>query len=317
MMEQLDDILCDEVLGPWKSECASAPYPWRATPGLRSKWRSMMRSGNRAEALCGALGLSRSSRLSEDESAGVEEFFNRKESTEFVDPWLVSSMLLSGATPPDIFLQSFLSLSLADSTTPKSWALLSKYLRHPSTARFQAEKMFPPPPPPKVEFLLGANPKRTPTANHLGIWGQCQAQFNGPRRSPSPSVPEQVLLAHAMRCDWGASELREWMRSARFARRLEDEMSGHPALQRPCPAVDHSDPSIHAIAFFSGADPVSRVWRTYSPLLIMPWLMDVRPARPSHLELVGAMMLGSLPFPASNHPSAPLSDSHPLASLAP
>lgn len=317
MTGSLDKIFVAEVLEPWARSCETEEFPWRATPELRRSWLAMTTSPYLEEALCGAVALARTSSLAEEEREAVEEFFNRKEALCGNPPDLLSSMLLSGASPPHLFLQSFISLAFADHSHPLLWDLFSRYLRHPSSAGFSRQSMFPPPEQPRVSFLLNANPLREVEAERLGVWGICQRQFKGPRRRPAPAAPEPALAAHALRSDWGASELREWIRTACLPRPIEESLTAHPCLARPCPVIDHRDPSSHAISFFSGPDPVSRVWRFYSPLLIKPWLMDPSAAA-SDLERLGTLMLGALPPPPSQSQSAvPFMELHPLRAVAP
>jgi hypothetical protein len=269
------------------------------------------------EALCGALALSRASNLEEGERTVVENFFNEKSSLCGLQPDLVTSMLLSGASPPHLFIQSFISLAFADSSHPLLWDLFSRYLRHPDSSAFNRASMFPPPELPRVSFLLDANPLREVKSDRLGVWGLCQRQFKGPRSRPDPSSPEPVMVAHSLRTDWGSAELGEWLRTACHPRPLSEALASHPCLRHPCPFVDHKDPSSHSIDFFSGSDPVSRIWRFYSPMLIKPWLMDPTPAD-NALEKLGTLMLGALPPPSSYRDSSvPFLESHPLRAVAP
>ncbi len=316
MTDRLDDIFSTAVLEPWQKACSDSPTPWAAPRSLRQYWREMTESSSVDEALCGALALIRTSSISDEERAIVERFFNKKDSLGDFSPLLVASMLLSGANLPHLFLQSYISLSLNDSSPLQIWELLSRYLRHPATALFEREKMFPLPPLPRVAFLLDANPLRPAGLDSkLGVWGTCQVQFKGPRSRPSPSSPELVLLAHTLRCDWGSSELKEWLSNSCLPRRISTELSFHPCLSRPCPHIDHLNPGIHAIEFFSGSDGVSRVWRFYNPLLILPWLMDPTPAS-TELERIGCLMLGDIPSLQPGSPgNVPLIDSHPLRLL--
>lgn len=316
MSGSLDKIFSSEVLDPWSHSCERSEFPWRATPVLRQTWLGMMKASCPEESLCGAIALARTSCLESDEREAIETFFNRKDALSDSPPDLIASMLLSGACLPHLFVQSFISLAFASASHPLLWDLFSRYLRHPDSASFSRHLMFPPPELPRVSFLLNANPLREVESARLGVWGLCQSQFKGPRRRPSSSAPEPALAAHSLRADWGSSELREWIRSACLPLSLEKPLSGHPCLIRPCPVLDHRDPSSHAISFFSGSDPVSRVWRFYSPLLINPWLMD--PSSPSSdLERLGILMLGAVPPPSSASTSVPFLESHPLRSVAP
>lgn len=317
MSETLDKLFAEEVLNPWAKACARAHLPWRATPALRQNWLAMSISPVPEEALCGALALARVSCLEEGERDVVEAFFNQKDAICERPPDLVAAMLLSGASPPHMFLQSFISLAFANTSNPLIWDLFSRYLRHPSSSSFDRNLMFPPPALPRVAFLLNANPLREVEPSRLGVWGHCQEQFKGPRRRPDPSAPEPVMAANSLRTDWGSAELRDWLLTACLPHQLEESLSHHPCLRRPCPALDHKDPSSHAIDFFAGSDPVSKVWRFYSPLLILPWLMDPSPPS-SDLERMGTLMLGAVPPPlSSSRTSVLFLESHPLRSVTP
>jgi len=318
MTESLDDIFSEEVLSPWQRDCSRSLKPWRATDSLKKRWLEMIRSQSADVALCGAMALSRVSSLEENELEELEIFFNQIDSLASCSPDLVASMLLSGASPPHLFLQSYISLALSHSQNSTLWSLLSSYVRHPHSASFDSAKMFRQPPPKKIAFLLNANPARKLDCSSSGVWETAQNYFRGPRRQLSLDSPELLLLAQSLRADWGAGELRSWVRSVGFSREIKDGLSLHPGLSSPVPELDHRDPSIHAINFFSGDDPVSRVWRFYNPLLIMPWLMDPAAQQESEVELLGTLLLGApLPSMPLARKRVPFLEAHPLASISP
>ncbi len=318
MNNRLDTIFSEAVLTPWESQCSSSENPWTANSELKEEWLQMSRSSDPEISLCGALALSRTSDLAPSIADEMEQFFNNPDRLSGCTPSLVASILLSGASPPHLFLQSYIALGLSSSPSRGLWSLFSSYIRHPHTASFESSRLFRSPPPPRIAFLLNANPLRDFSASGSGIWDRALDHFRAPRKYVPPTEPEVVLLAHSLRVDWGSAELGSWIKSACFSREIKRGLICHPALATPCPTVNHANPSIHAIAFFSGNDPVSKVWRFYNPLLIMPWLMDPGVHPETETEMLGTLTLGALPALAGPLATkAPFVDAHPMSAISP
>jgi hypothetical protein len=322
MIKQIDETLREAVLSPWQKACESSSRPWEATPELRRQWIGMARSGNLTEALAGAFGLCRMSEPSPEESLVSEDFFNKLVSEEIPFDALAIAVL-SGGSPPLVFLQSFLSARLwsrEDGGHPFYWSIFSSYARHPIAGGALGANVGELGMSPKIKYMLQSNPCTTGlTGGELeNSWMVALAIFKGVRVEGVLGRTEVAGVANSLRANLSSKDLRRLLAPLCLEGGLERELENHPVFRKgPCPSLNHRNPSREAIDYFSGEDPVSRVWRFYSPLLILPWLMETYTDQETPLVYLGKLLCGGVPArPYSGRHAnfvTRLSENHPLS----
>lgn len=318
-IRDLDIVLGDEVFGRWEASCGDAENPWEATQELRSRWGEMMSSGDRTAALAGAIGLSRAANLIPSETNSIEAFFNHI-ADEGVPPDVLLSVLLSGASPPHLFSQAFLGMGLLEGQHLGSlyWRLLSSYLRHPHTAVFPIESLFPHDVAVKIKYLVNSNPARGLEYEHGGQWFSAQKSFRKGRKVAGSIVTEIVGIGEALRSEDGGEIARNRILALCLEGVLEREFLEHPCISKgPAPKFSPLCPDRRAIDYYAGGDAVSRVWRFYNPLLILPWLMETVEESCTPVSYLGRLLCGMVPSEPYSGPGQDvvgrISAGHPLS----
>jgi hypothetical protein len=324
MIARTDTVLHDAVFAPWERACHSSEYPWRATPELRGEWMKMISSEDEAVSLAGAFGLARSTNLFDDEISAIETYFNNLTELDFSFDAL-SVALLSGGSPPHIFLQAFISCRLGGESTgmhPFYWGVFSSYVRHPHFSGIGGEvggdsKNTE---PSKIRYMLRCNPLAEPekVEGLENPWFAALGIFQGAGERGAVGKTEIASIANILRIDRGGTDLKKHIAALCLDPALERDALLHPGLSKgTAPPIHHKDPNKNSIDFFSGSDPVSKVWRFYSPLLIYPWLMEVDQGDETPLTYLGKLLCGNVPAkPYSGKSSnlvARLAKAHPLS----
>jgi len=212
MSISLDDMLTEEVLGPWQEACRRVFYPWMATQNLRNKWMGMMESDDPATAFCGAIGIARCADLSSAERRGIEKYFSGELEVP-IPPHVLLAILLTGASPPANYVAGFASYQLQtvparNETGAKVWTMLSNIIRHPSVPDILAS-------PSRIEgitadcfeYLRYAHPCLDCTffPPHKNPWIRALQIFKAKHRG---DVPADMLqrFAYFMRVDFSREE---------------------------------------------------------------------------------------------------------------
>lgn len=301
MTAKLDDVLQESVFSPWKKLCQDSPFPWRATPDLRLEWRGMILSSESEVAMAGAIALSRTSRLSEEEFEEVENYFNNLGGGQ-ISPETLAMVLLSGASPPHLFIQSFLTLCLLDQEgwgDSFYWSLFSSYVRHPHSAGLPVGRMFVDGQNGKIQYLLKCNPMDDTTGwASRGNWFSALRCFRkGEEELRAGRKTEIAVIAKSLRVDSNPTMLRKSIEVLCLDSVIERSLAEHPVLRTGggCAEFDHTDPSRESIDFFSGSDDVSKIWRFYNPLLIPPWMMEPLDVKETPLLYIGKLLCGMIP----------------------
>lgn len=301
MIERIDEILEKTVFEPWRTACQEAERPWMATGELRKEWARMAMSSDSDVALVGGLGLARVSRQSESEFEIVENYFNNIEETR-LPPDTLAMVLLSGASPPHLFLQSFLTLKLMDEggwNDPFCWGLFSSYVRHPHSSDMPFGKMFKDGVNGKMQYLARCNPLSKIDEGAGGSWVNALQCFKNPSlRSVTGGKTEIASLAKVLRVDTDPESLYKTIDTLCLEGAIEERLFNHPVLERgmKIKTIDHLDPDSKTIDFFSGGDDVSKIWRFYNPLLLPPWMMEKLDDEKSPLLYLGKLLSGMIPL---------------------
>lgn len=303
MTSNIDPILTEAVFDPWRKSSENSDRPWRATPALRQEWYNMILSSDQAVSLAGAIALSRVSLHEEQEFAIVENYFNNLDEVS-IEPDTLVMVLLSGASPPHLFIQSFLTLCLLDQDGWNDsfyWSLFSSYIRHPHAAGLPYAKMFKDGKNGKIHYMLKCNPlAQVDNETSAGNWHSALRQFRGLQASGCPFGKTEISgIARALRVDWSPQDLGNAIDKLCLDSVIEDQLFEHPVLTtgERLEEFEHADPSAKAIAFFSGENCVSRIWRFYNPLLIPPWMMEKPDDKQTPLLYLGKLLCGMIPSP--------------------
>lgn len=304
MSGRLDKILDQAVFSPWRDACENATHPWRATPKLKADWAGMMRSGDPDTSLAGGLGLARVSLQDESEFEIVENYFNNFNDIN-ISPDTLAMVLLSGASPPHLFMQSFLTLCLLDKEgwcDSFYWSLFSSYIRHPHSSKLPLSAMFQDGNSGKIQYLLKCNPLvAIGERSGGGNWDSALRCFRDQlTKDGSGFRTEIATLAKSIRADTDPRTLSKIIDTLCLDGVMESRLKKHPVIIRQSVVgeIDHSDPSSSSIAFFSGADDVSRIWRFYNPLLLHPWMMEKIDEDTNPLLYLGKLLCGMIPVPS-------------------
>lgn len=293
--KDLDSALAAEVLIPWEERCKDAGLPWLATDDLRNKWGKMILSQDETARFCGAFGLARCANLTAEEKGATEFYYNNWREGD-IAPSVMATALLSGASPPHVFLQAYLGYMFWEGVGDGYWGLMSAYLRHPHCAVIPANQMFPEDAVLKIRYLLNAGAGRLIEFHDKGDWFEAQRIFKSRKYQPAAIVTEIGCLAKALRVDWTGEGFLQLLKGLVLEPVFEDSLRNHPALSKGgAPRHPAGNPTREAIVYFSGDDPVSSIWRFYNPLLVFPWLTAPGLDLANPLVYAGAMLAGMVP----------------------
>jgi hypothetical protein len=304
MKEELGDILQNAVFSPWEKNCKCEEEPWKAMESLRLEWQKMILSGDFCTALAGGIGLARVSGQTEHEHELTENYFNSLTDPKELSLDTIAMILLTGASPPHIFLQSFLTTSLlSESGWGDSfyWSLLSSYVRHPHSTSLPLENMFDGEGGGRLRYLVKCNPEfsvRRGLGGGGGSWLRALFDFKSDEIDVLEGGKTEIAgIARALRADIDPKILRRMIDSLCLDRIIEDRLKEHPVLQlnRTAGKIFHASPTLNNILFFGGGDDVSRIWRFYNPLLIFPWMMEKAEEAESGLLYLGKLLCGAIP----------------------
>jgi len=304
MNSNIDSVLTEVVFDPWRKASENSDRPWRATPKLRREWHSMVLSADQDVSLAGAIALARVSLHEEHEFAVVENYFNNLDEVS-IEPDTLAMVLLTGASPPHLFIQSFLTLRLLDQDGWNDsfyWSLFSSYIRHPHAAGLPYGKMFKDGKSGKIHYILKCNPL-APVDNDApkGNWHSALRQFRGLKNDGFLCGKTEIAgIARILRADWSPQDLNKAIDKLCLDSVIEDQLFEHPVLtaRESLGSIVHADPSSKVIDFFSGENCVSKIWRFYNPLLIPPWMMEKLDDKQTPLLYLGKLLCGMIPSPS-------------------
>ena len=315
----IDKIELETVLKPWWAACQNSQFPWIATPHLRKQWSRMLSSEDPVMAYVGAFALARVANPSKDERIVIETFFTRY-TDDPLPPELVVRSLLDGATLPYLFLQAAFDYWLAtvtSETLPAIAVLASRFYRHPDSlwvSHIDTKDLLP-----FIRLACAANPRFPAQSDPQTEWETALALFKGAPFSQATHTSDFLRFAHMLRTDIPGDDLRFLIEMAALAEPYASVINAHPALMYGvAPSFDPTNPSLDAIRYFSRPEnPVCSIWRTYNPLLSLPW--ESRHEINSHAGVIAGMALFNgiklPPVPELTHDNPDISTrlvQHPL-----